>query len=65
MSTLLSNNKIAKATHNISAYQFVTADGIKHSDNDDDGEKAAGSSLARLLELLVCSHFAILVFDKI
>ncbi|GAA6010873.1 hypothetical protein JCM11491_004576 [Sporobolomyces phaffii] len=61
MSTLLSNNKIAKATHNISAYQFVTSDGIKHSDNDDDGEKAAGSTLASLLERIDVHNVVVVV----
>ncbi|GAA5984818.1 hypothetical protein JCM5350_004247 [Sporobolomyces pararoseus] len=61
MSALLSNNKIAKATHNISAYQFVTSDGIRHSDNDDDGEKAAGSTLASLLEKINAQNVVVVV----
>lgn len=40
-------------SHNISAYEFTSPDGIRHSDNDDDGEKAAGSTLASLLERIV------------
>ncbi|GAA5871037.1 hypothetical protein JCM16303_001672 [Sporobolomyces ruberrimus] len=61
MSTLLANNKIAKATHNISAYHFIAADGIKHSDNDDDGEKAAGSTLASLLEKIAVQDIIVVV----
>ncbi|GAA5955453.1 hypothetical protein JCM3765_006784 [Sporobolomyces pararoseus] len=61
MSALLSNNKIAKATHNISAYQFVSSDGIRHSDNDDDGEKAAGSTLASLLEKIDVQNIVVVV----
>ncbi|GAA5901940.1 IMPACT family protein [Sporobolomyces salmoneus] len=61
MSALLSNNKIAKATHNISAYQFISSDGIRHSDNDDDGEKAAGSTLASLLERIDVQNIVVVV----
>jgi Uncharacterized conserved protein len=50
-----SSGKIQRATHNMYAYRFVeiTKDGkvlVKH-DNDDDGEDAAGSRLAQLLEM--------------
>ncbi|GAA6061762.1 hypothetical protein JCM10212_000742 [Sporobolomyces blumeae] len=61
MSELLSNNRVARATHNISAYQFVSGDGIRHSDNDDDGETAAGSRLAHLLELLDVQNVLVVV----
>ncbi|GAA5886141.1 hypothetical protein JCM5296_003498 [Sporobolomyces johnsonii] len=61
MSELLSNNRIARATHNISAYQFITPEGIRHSDNDDDGETAAGSRLAHLLELLDVQNVMVVV----
>ncbi|GAA5931578.1 uncharacterized protein JCM15063_001507 [Sporobolomyces koalae] len=61
MATLLSNNKISKATHNISAYQFISSDGIRHSDNDDDGEKAAGSTLASLLERIDVQNVVVVV----
>lgn len=42
ISKLLENKKIAKATHNISAYRIVQPDGHMLQDNDDDGETAAG-----------------------
>mmetsp|Transcript_3118 Transcript_3118/g.5796 ORF Transcript_3118/g.5796 Transcript_3118/m.5796 type:complete len:374 (-) Transcript_3118:348-1469(-) len=50
-----SSSKIQRATHNMYAYRFVekTKDGkvlVKH-DNYDDGEDAAGSRLAQLLEM--------------
>mmetsp|Transcript_4853 Transcript_4853/g.10482 ORF Transcript_4853/g.10482 Transcript_4853/m.10482 type:complete len:348 (+) Transcript_4853:16-1059(+) len=51
MNTLLSNNKIARATHNIMAYRYQAEGGVQYSDNDEDGEDGAGSKLAHLLEL--------------
>lgn len=49
---LLSDKKVAVATHNIVAYKFCDAvRGVVVADNDDDGETAAGSRLAELLEL--------------
>jgi len=49
---LLLDKKIAAATHNIVAFRFRDeAKGIVVADNDDDGETAAGSRLAQLLEL--------------
>ncbi|GAA5897010.1 hypothetical protein JCM6882_007332 [Rhodosporidiobolus microsporus] len=61
MAELLSNSKIARATHNISAYQFTTPDGIRRADNDDDGETAAGSRLAQLLTLLDVPNVMVVV----
>lgn len=49
--------------HNISAYQFTTASGTRHADNDDDGETAAGSRLAHLLTLLVSDKVAACFFE--
>eukprot|EP00978_Attheya_sp_CCMP212_P004307 scaffold9421_cov47-Attheya_sp.AAC.8 len=49
---LLNDRKVARATHNMIAYRFFDQD--KHclvSDNDDDGEKGAGSKLAALLDM--------------
>lgn len=49
---LLNDKKVARATHNMIAYRFW--DDSKNcfvSDNDDDGEKGAGSKLAALLEM--------------
>jgi len=57
--TLLSNTKVARATHNIIAYRFQTkaSDGVggdefQVADNDDDGEDGAGSKLAQLLDTM-------------
>ncbi|GAA5850845.1 hypothetical protein JCM8547_009104 [Rhodosporidiobolus lusitaniae] len=61
MAELLSNSKIARATHNMSAYQFTSPDGIRRADNDDDGESAAGSRLAQLLTLLDIDNVMIVV----
>ncbi|GAA6050524.1 hypothetical protein JCM3770_005582 [Rhodotorula araucariae] len=61
MDALLSNSKIARATHNISAYQFTTASGTRHADNDDDGETAAGSRLGHLLTLLDVPNVMVVV----
>ncbi|KAK6354682.1 eIF2 kinase Gcn2p negative regulator, variant 2 [Orbilia brochopaga] len=47
-----SDRKIARATHNITAYRIRGSDGIVYQDNDDDGETAAGSRLGHLLELI-------------
>ncbi|KAL2608170.1 hypothetical protein R1flu_026743 [Riccia fluitans] len=68
---LLSNPKIAKATHNILAYRIVqprTGKG-KHglegetviSDCDDDGENAAGGRLLHLLEMCKCKNVVVVV----
>ncbi|KAK6523727.1 eIF2 kinase Gcn2p negative regulator [Arthrobotrys megalospora] len=46
------DRKIAKATHNITAFRIRTSEGIIYQDNDDDGETAAGSRLGHLLDLI-------------
>ena len=50
-SVLLSDKKISKATHNITAYRFMDSctNTIK-SDHDDDGEDAAGGRLMHMLQ---------------
>lgn len=48
---LLSDQKIAKATHNISAYRIVEDSGVVRQDSNDDGEDAAGARLLHLLQL--------------
>ena len=49
---LFGDKKVAKATHNMIAYRFWDPDrDCMVSDNDDDGEKGAGSKLAALLEM--------------
>ena len=52
MESLLSDRKIARATHNIVAYRFCDHNGRLVQDNDDDGETAAGGRLAHLLEIV-------------
>ncbi|PWW71823.1 UPF0029-domain-containing protein [Tuber magnatum] len=50
---LLTDKKIAKATHNISAYRIKDPDkNVTFQDNDDDGEAAAGGRLAHLLQVM-------------
>ncbi|POV97785.1 hypothetical protein PSTT_14849 [Puccinia striiformis] len=48
---LLSDKKIAKASHNMIAWRCET-NGFLHQDNDDDGESAAGSRMQHLLNIL-------------
>ncbi|PLW13228.1 hypothetical protein PCANC_18012 [Puccinia coronata f. sp. avenae] len=48
---LLSDKKIAKASHNIVAWR-CEFNGCLHQDNDDDGESAAGSRMLHLLNIL-------------
>lgn len=57
VTALKSNNKIARATHNMLAYRIATQKaGTFLQDYDDDGETAAGSRMLHLLQ--VCSaHF--------
>lgn len=51
LSQLLSDKKIAKASHNIVAWR-CEYNGCLHQDNDDDGETAAGSRMQHLLNIL-------------
>jgi putative IMPACT (imprinted ancient) family translation regulator len=51
---MLNHRRIARATHNITAYRLVTEkDGreVIYQDCDDDGEDAAGKRLLHLLQL--------------
>ncbi|KND02195.1 uncharacterized protein SPPG_02682 [Spizellomyces punctatus DAOM BR117] len=48
---LLSNKRIMRATHNISAYRIVENNGVVRQDCDDDGETAAGGRLLHMLQL--------------
>lgn len=54
--TLKKERKIAEATHNILAWRFGP-----YQDYDDDGEKAAGSRLLHLLELLNLNNVVVVV----
>mmetsp|Transcript_30761 Transcript_30761/g.66097 ORF Transcript_30761/g.66097 Transcript_30761/m.66097 type:complete len:307 (-) Transcript_30761:187-1107(-) len=59
---LLQDKKIARATHNIFAYRFWDEQrGVQVSDNDDDGENAAGGRLATLLELMHVNNVIVVV----
>lgn len=53
LSHLLSTDKkVAKATHNITAWRILGEGGVQFQDCDDDGEMAAGGRLLHLLELM-------------
>eukprot|EP00466_Bigelowiella_natans_P005645 jgi/Bigna1/40814/e_gw1.46.103.1 len=63
MERLLSNRKIARATHNISAYRFKAKGGSDGfvKDCDDDGETAAGGRLLHLLDLIKAEGVLVVV----
>jgi len=59
--SLRSERHIARAAHpTINAWR-CTEDGVLHQDNDDDGETAAGSRLAHLLQILGVDHVLVVV----
>lgn len=59
---LLSDRKIAKATHPaMLAYRVRGPGDVIHQDNDDDGESAAGSRLAHLLQILELENVLVVV----
>jgi len=58
---VLSDSKVAKATHNILAYRFTSTAGISHSDHDDDGETAAGGRLSEIIRLMGVEDVAVIV----
>ncbi|KAK3644002.1 hypothetical protein LTR56_009854 [Elasticomyces elasticus] len=49
---LSSDKKVAKATHNITAWRIRGDNGVQYQDCDDDGETAAGGRLLHLMELM-------------
>ena len=49
---LVTDKKVAKATHNISAWRIQGENGVQYQDCDDDGETAAGGRVLHLLELM-------------
>jgi len=49
---LSTDKKVAKATHNITAWRIRGDNGVQYQDCDDDGETAAGGRLLHLLELM-------------
>lgn len=59
---LLSDRKIAKAHHPaMLAYRVRGPGDVIHQDNDDDGESAAGSRLAHLLQILELDNVLVVV----
>lgn len=56
LSLLKKDKHISKATHNMVAYRIKGDNGVVISDNDDDGETAAGGRLQHLLEVLYLSN---------
>ena len=61
LARLLSDKRIARATHNMLAYRFMDERGVHVSDNDDDGESSSGAKLAALLELTSVSNVLVVV----
>ncbi|BFZ61472.1 hypothetical protein YB2330_002538 [Saitoella coloradoensis] len=62
LTDLLRDKKIARATHNMVAWRIVTpGSGQVIQDNDDDGETAAGSRMAHLLELTSVQNVIVIV----
>ena len=49
---LSTDKKVAKATHNITAWRIRGENGVQYQDCDDDGETAAGGRVIHLLELM-------------
>ena len=62
---LLMNNKIKRATHNISAYRFINKSNnnneLLYHDCDDDGEHAAGGRLAEIMRLMNTQNVCVVV----
>jgi hypothetical protein len=59
--TLLSDRKIARATHNIMAYRIILNNGVVLQDCDDDGETQAGSRLLHLLQIVDAQNVVVVV----
>lgn len=53
LNTLVTDKKIAKATHNISSWRIKKENGVQYQDCDDDGETAAGGRLLHLLTVCI------------
>ena len=49
---LITDKKVAKAAHNITAWRIRGENGVQYQDCDDDGETAAGGRVLHLLELM-------------
>ena len=62
MRYLCTDNKIARA-HIIWALRIVQPNGVVMSDNDDDGETAAGGRLMHLLDMMKLKMLYVLLAD--
>lgn len=49
---LATDRKVAKATHNMTAWRIRGADGTSFQDCDDDGETAAGTRILHLMQMM-------------
>lgn len=58
---LLSDKKLARATHSITSWRIRREDGIQFQDCDDDGETAAGSRLLHLLTMMDAWNVVVVV----
>ncbi|KZW04178.1 UPF0029-domain-containing protein [Exidia glandulosa HHB12029] len=58
---LMSDRKVARAAHPIIHAWRCSVNGVMQSDNDDDGESAAGGRLAHLLQLMDLDHVLVIV----
>ncbi|KAI9596173.1 ribosomal protein S5 domain 2-type protein [Syncephalis fuscata] len=61
INTLLMDRKIARATHNISAYRILLPSSHVLQDCNDDGETAAGSRLLHLLQIVDARNVVVVV----
>jgi putative IMPACT (imprinted ancient) family translation regulator len=62
MSALLQDSHIARASHNMMAYRFFDEGaGVWRSDNDEDGEDAAGGRMSMLLEMMQVRNAVVVV----
>ncbi|KAI9000229.1 ribosomal protein S5 domain 2-type protein [Gaertneriomyces semiglobifer] len=60
-SLIRSDKRIQRATHNITAYRIVRENASVLQDNDDDGETAAGSRLAHLMQIMDVRNVVVVV----
>lgn len=61
LDNLLTDKKIAKATHNISSWRIKMENGVTFQDCDDDGETAAGGRLLHLLQVCINNDLLLLL----
>jgi len=61
LSYLSSDRRIARAAHPIINAWRCQLNGVLHQDNDDDGETAAGSRLAHLLQIMEVQNVLVIV----